>query len=326
MPSGGGRDQRLDLDEDRACPLHAGEDGGAGRGSVALAQKELRRVRHLAKTAAGHLENADLVGGAEAVLYGAEDAEMMTAFALEIQNGIDHVLDDARARDLAVLGDMADEDDGSARLLGIADHRLRRGAHLRHRSRRRLDGRGPERLHGIEDHQRWRAVGLKRREDVLDAGLGRQRDRSRRDAHALGPEANLRNGLLAGDVDDPFAALRQRRRGLQEKCRLADARIAADQDRRAAHEAAARHPVELGDAGGDARRGAALAGKRMKFDHAALLRRPAGTAADAAGRVLLDEGIPLAASLAAALPAGADRAAILADILNPRLGHQAPPR
>ncbi len=35
----------------------------------------------------------------------------MAAFALEEDDGIDHVLDDARSGDLAVLRDMADEDD-----------------------------------------------------------------------------------------------------------------------------------------------------------------------------------------------------------------------
>ncbi len=49
----------------------------------------------------------------------------MRALAFEGQHGVDHVLDHARAGDLAVLGDMADQDDGGARALGEADQRLR---------------------------------------------------------------------------------------------------------------------------------------------------------------------------------------------------------
>ena len=74
---------------------------------------------------AGHLEHADLVGRAEAVLHRAQDAELVRAFALEREHRVDHVLDHARAGDLAVLGDVADQDDGGAGALGEADQRLR---------------------------------------------------------------------------------------------------------------------------------------------------------------------------------------------------------
>ena len=49
---------------------------------------------------------------------------MLAGIALEIEHGIDHVLDDARAGDLAVLGDVADEHDRRAARLGVADERL----------------------------------------------------------------------------------------------------------------------------------------------------------------------------------------------------------
>jgi hypothetical protein len=42
---------------------------------------------------------------------------MVAAFALEIEHRVDHVLDHARAGDLAVLGDVADEHDRGARRL-----------------------------------------------------------------------------------------------------------------------------------------------------------------------------------------------------------------
>ena len=48
----------------------------------------------------------------------------MRAFALEGEHRVDHVFDHAGARDLAVLGDVADQYDGRARALGVADQQL----------------------------------------------------------------------------------------------------------------------------------------------------------------------------------------------------------
>ena len=68
----GGRDQRLDLDEERARALHPGEDGGAGRRHVPALEEHRRRITHFREALPGHLEDADLVGGAEAVLHRAQ--------------------------------------------------------------------------------------------------------------------------------------------------------------------------------------------------------------------------------------------------------------
>ena len=69
---------------------------------AALRQEQRRGVRHLGQPRAGHLEDADLVGRAEAVLHRAQDAELVAALALEVEHGVDHVLDHARAGDLAL--------------------------------------------------------------------------------------------------------------------------------------------------------------------------------------------------------------------------------
>ena len=123
-----------------------------------------------------------------------------------------------------------------------------------------------------------------------------------------------------------MAGIGEGRRRLEEEGRLADAGIAADEEGRAAHEPAAGDAVELGDAGPDPRCLGAFAGERRQGDDAALphgFRRRAGPDAAARGR-FLDEGVPLAAIVAAALPARTDGAAVLADILGFRLGHGAP--
>ena len=93
---------------------------------MALAEEQLGRIGDLAQALVRHFEDADLVGRAEAVLHRAQDAVVVAAFALEIEHGVDHVLDDARAGDLAFLGDMADQHDRRTCGFGIADHRLRR--------------------------------------------------------------------------------------------------------------------------------------------------------------------------------------------------------
>ena len=130
------RDQRLHLDQHRPGAFDAGEHGGARGAEVALGQEQRGGIGDLAQAAAGHLEHADLVGRPEPVLHRPQDAEEMGAFALEGEHGVDHVLDDARPRDLAVLGDMADQDDRRAGAFGEANQHLGRAAHLAHRAGR----------------------------------------------------------------------------------------------------------------------------------------------------------------------------------------------
>ena len=100
--------------------------------------------------------------------------------ALEGDDRVDHVLDHARAGDLAVLGDVADEDHGRAGRLGEADQGLGAAAHLRDGAGRRFDRLGPHGLDRIDDGE---GRGLALREggdDVLDIGLGGELDRRAR--------------------------------------------------------------------------------------------------------------------------------------------------
>ena len=151
-----------------------------------------------------------------------------------------------------------------------------------------------------------------RRDDVLDRGLGRELDRRVGEAEPLGAQPHLRDGFLAGDVDGAVAGARERRRGLDQQRRFADAGIARHQQHRAAHEAAAGDAVEFGDAGGQARRVLRLAGERLEREQ----RGPC--AARGPGRrggagAFLGDRVPLAAGVALALPAAVGGAAVLAD-------------
>ena len=97
----------------------------------------------------------------------------MAAFAFEIEHGIDHVLDDPRPGDLALLGDMAHENDCGAGLLGIADHGLCAGSYLRHCARGRIGGVGPQCLDRVDNDQIWPLRIGDRCQNVLDIGFRR---------------------------------------------------------------------------------------------------------------------------------------------------------
>src|SRR5205814_10673413 len=95
----------------------------------------LGRLGNAHEAGAGHLEATELVRRADAVLDGAEDPVLAVAVALELEHAVDQVLEDTRARDGAVLRDVAHQEDGDAVLLGdtqkpaggLADLRNRAG-------------------------------------------------------------------------------------------------------------------------------------------------------------------------------------------------------
>ena len=85
-------------------------------------------------------------------------------------------------------------------------------------------------------------------EDRREVGLGRDVELVMERAGALGPKSHLRGGLLGARVQHAPARTCALRCDLQEQRRLADAGLAAEQDRRARHDATAEHAVELADA------------------------------------------------------------------------------
>ena len=69
------RDQRLHLDEQGACALDRGGDDRARRVAASLGEQQPARVGHAAQPFTRHLEDAELVGGAEPVLQRAQRAQ-----------------------------------------------------------------------------------------------------------------------------------------------------------------------------------------------------------------------------------------------------------
>ena len=164
------------------------------------AAEELRRVGHAEQPGAGHLEHAELVRRAEAVLVAAQDAVLAVAVALELEDAVDEVLEHARPGDRAVLRHMPDEDSRDA---GSFATRISRAA----ASRTCATDPGPSRLAGVErlhrvDHADVGPLVLERRADDVEIGLGQNLDQSAPPSR-VGAQLHLRGRLLAGDEQRP---------------------------------------------------------------------------------------------------------------------------
>ena len=160
----------------------------------------------------GHREHADLVDRAEAVLDRAHQAEARMRVALEVQHGVDHVLEHARAGERALLGDVAHQHDRRAARSWLT--RVSCAAHSRTCATE--PGADVERVgeHGLDrvDHAERRLLGFDRRDDASRAGSrpARAPAASRRPSRRA-RSAHLRGRLLAGDVEHRHL-LRQRAR------------------------------------------------------------------------------------------------------------------
>ena len=319
----GRRHEGLDLDQERPGPLHRAEHHGPRRGR-GLRREAGGRIRDLGEAAGAHLEDADLAGRAEAVLERAQGPVRALALALEQEHAVDQVLEHARAGDRALLGDVADEDDGAPDPLRHLHHLVGRLADLGDRAGRACEVGRVKRLDRV-DHARVGALRFERGQDALQRGLGDRRHRERALPEPLGAEAHLRGRLLAGDVERlPARGLEVPERHPGEG-RLADPGRAAEQDQRPGHEATAEHPVELSDP-----RQQPLGARQLDLAERRRPRRlrPAAAAASPTPlrrrrlRRLLDERVPLAAPGAAARPGERLVRALLADVGAASLRHR----
>src|SRR5438093_5206628 len=77
----------------------------------------------------------------------------MRAVALEVEDGVDQVLEHARAGERALLGHVADEKAGDTARLRARDQQRRRLAHLSHAAGRGAEGAGVERLDRVRSEE-----------------------------------------------------------------------------------------------------------------------------------------------------------------------------
>ncbi len=246
----------------------------------------------------------------------------MAAFTFEAQHRIDHMFEHARTGDGAVLGDMPDQDQGGAAILGVADQFLCRCAHLADRAGGTLDQIRVHRLDRIDDQQGRRRTVVERGEDVAYRRGGRKLHRRLPQPHPPRAQPHLIGRFLARDIGHMQPGQRHLRRSLEQQGRLADTGIAADQGRRRRDQPAAERAIELGNARREPGRQRHVGIEPGEHD-----RSPArpqimlrGEGRDDATR-FLNQRIPVAAIDALALPFARDASALLADVAALRLGH-----
>ena len=102
----------------------------------------------------------------------------------------------------------------------------------------------------IESMMTRRGVGAlgNRRDDVFDRCLSREFDLGAGEAESFRAQPHLRHRFLARDVDGALAVAGEGGRDLDQQGRLADPGIAAQQQHRAAHQAAAGDAIEFREA------------------------------------------------------------------------------
>ena len=168
--------QRLDLQQQRPAALADAGHHAAGGALVMARQEDRRGMSHLLQSRIRHGEHAQFVHRAEAVLHRPQHPIAPPGVALEGQHGIHHVLQHPRPGQRAVLGDMADEHDDDAALLGEAHQLRRRFAHLAHGAGRAGQLLGVHGLNGVDHHQP-RPARLGAGHDTLHRRLRHQRQR-----------------------------------------------------------------------------------------------------------------------------------------------------
>ena len=190
-------------------------------------QEDRRRITHLLQPALGHGEESELVDRSEAIFRGSHDPVTAARLTLEVENGVDEVLQHPRARDHALLRDMPDDDDGRRGRLGEA-HELRRA--LTQLGDTASTARHPGRLHRLNriDHQQRHFSLVGERDDRLQIVVGDTTQARGREPETLRTQSDLGNRLLTTGVEH---AMRGRNMcgNLQEQGRLAYARIASQQ-------------------------------------------------------------------------------------------------
>ncbi len=276
--------------------------------------EELGRIGNADEPRRSHLEDAELVRRAEAVLRRTQDAVLVVAVTFELQDAVDEVLEDTGAGDRAVLRHVSDEHRRDARLLRDSEKPARRLPDLRHRAGRRAERGRMERLHRV-DHTDVRTLGLERRAHGVELGLGE-------DLHQLGAsqpgraQRHLRGRFLAGYEQRAATAARNRAERREQERGLPHARLTADEDERCRDEPATQDTVELGDARGDA---LCFVGRDVADRNG--LRGPRGGQVRSRAVKLFDERPEGAATRALAEPTARCRAALCTRELNGDLRH-----
>ncbi len=296
--------QRLQLHQQRTRALPDHHHDGAGRLLLTATEEDGGRVAHFPHPLPGHGEDPQLVDRPEAVLVGAQGAKAGVVAAVEQHGTVDAVLQHLGTGQGAILGHVAHHEDGDVILLGIAGQQGGRFPHLGDGPRRRLHIRHMHHLNGVDDHD-LRLLLLGNQADLLDRGLRQHAQLVGGQAETRCPHRHLLQRLLTGDVQG-LHPLGQATHGLQQQGRLARPRVATDQDGRPRHHAAAKHPIQLLEAGretGDLGGGDLRQRLHLAADGAGIAAVAGALARGHRAETHLADGVPLLALTALALPA-----------------------
>ena len=163
--------QCLDFHQQRPAALQRDEHAAPGHRLAVRAQENRAGVAHPFQALLRHGEHAHLVDGAKAVLEGADQPVGAVRIALEVQHGIDDMLQHARASQLPVLGHMAHQHHGRAAGLGKTRQVRRAFAHLCHAARRAAQRIAIDGLDRV-DHRHLRLFGLQRAQNLFQLDFG----------------------------------------------------------------------------------------------------------------------------------------------------------
>lgn len=224
--------------------------GAFHRNGTIRGQKQSGGVAHLFDALAAHVEAADLVGRAEAVLHGAQHAQRRLGVTFELAHHVDQMFQGTRSGDRTVLRDMADQQYRNVKRLRGVDQCARHFAHLGGAAGDAVDVLRNDGLCGIHDRQR--------RPDLFDQAQYRSQIGGGGQQHvwfdridAGGAHAHLCLRFLAGNIQDDVAVTmigdlaRHIARRFQQQRRFADAGLACDQRHRSGNDAGAQHTVEF---------------------------------------------------------------------------------
>jgi hypothetical protein len=171
--------------------------------------------------------------------------------SFEIQDGVHHMLQQARARDGPLLGDVSHQKGGDSGLLGKQHELHRRLPHLADTAGGGSEVAVEHGLYGIDD-QRRRILRAHRFGDGVDIDLGCHQQVGGDRVQPAAAQPDLTDGFLAGHVQHLAAVSSQSVKGLQHQCGLADAGITTDEHQTSGDQSAAEHPVQLFDSGAHA--------------------------------------------------------------------------
>ena len=177
--------------------------------------------------------------------------------AFEVEHRVDHVFERLGAGDVAVLGDVADEERRNVMALGHEQELGGRLADLANAAGRRLELQREHRLHRVH-HQQCRLDPSHLFENPLDAGFGEQVERRIADAQPIAARLDLVFGFFARGVQHGAHIVSEVRRRLQQQRGLADAGLTPQQDQRTGDDATPQDAIKLGDPRGDTVRGGRL--------------------------------------------------------------------